>query len=78
MSYMKNRKKYKMLTWRSLFFPINRFYIGRTKGIILRSCTFNLFFFGWFLDLFYMDKVFDELMTQRGYINTAARNNEED
>ena len=59
MSYMKNRKKYKMLTWCSLFFPI------------------NLFFFGWFLDLFYMDKVFDELMTQRGYINTAARNNEE-
>ncbi len=77
MSYMKNRKKYKMLTWCSLFFPINRFYIGRTKGIILRSCTFNLFFFGWFIDLFYMDKVFDELMAKRGYVNTVARNKEE-
>ena len=77
MSHMKNRTTYKVLTWCSWFFPINRFYIGDTKGIVLRGCTLNLVTIGWFKDLFYMDKTFDEAMAKRGYVNTVARNKEE-
>lgn len=54
---MKDRKTYKILTWCSFFFPINRFYIGNTKGIILRSISCNLLMFGWIGDLMYMDKI---------------------
>ena len=43
---MKDRKTYKILTWCSFFFPINRFYIGKTEGVVLRSLTMNLFFMG--------------------------------
>ena len=39
---MKDRKTYKILT-RCSFFPINRFYIVKTEGVILRNLTMNLF-----------------------------------
>lgn len=71
---MKDRKTYKILTWCSFFFPINMFYIGKTKGIILRSISCNLLMFGWIDDLLYMDKTFDEAMARRGYVNTNIRN----
>lgn len=71
---MKDRKTYKILTWCSFFFPINRFYIGNTKGIILRSISCNLLMFGWIGDLMYMDKTFDEAMAKRGYVNTNIHN----
>jgi hypothetical protein len=50
------------------------FYIGNTKGIILRSISCNLLMFGWIDDLLYMDKTFDEAMARRGYVNTNIRN----
>lgn len=50
------------------------FYIGKTKGIILRSISCNLLMFGWIGDLLYMDKTFDEAMARRGYVNTNIRN----
>ena len=72
--FMKDRKTYKILTWCSFFFPINRFYIGKTEGILLRCMSGNLMLFGWIGDLLYMDKTFDEAMAKRGYINTTIRN----
>ena len=71
---MKDRQTYKILTWCSFFFPINRFYIGKTEGIIWRSITGNFAVIGWVGDLLYMDKTFDEAMAKRGYMNTAIRN----
>ena len=71
---MKDRKTYKILTRCSFFFPINRFYIGKTGSVILRSLTMNLFFIGWLGDLLYMDKAFDEAMAKPGYMNTTIRN----
>ena len=71
---MKDRKTYKILTWCNFFFPINHFYIGKTRGVILRSLTMNLFFIGWLGDLLYMDKAFDEAMAKPGYMNTTIRN----
>jgi len=34
----------------------------------------NYFLFGWFIDLLYMNKTFDEAMTKRGFVNTNIRN----
>lgn len=72
--FMKDRKTYKILIWCSFFFPINRFYIGKTEGVILRSISCNLMMFGWIGDLLYMDKTFDEAMAKHGYMNTAICN----
>ncbi len=76
---MKDRKTYKTLTiiGACLLFcgiPINRFYLGRTEGILFRTLTFNYFFVGAWLDLLYMDKAFDEAVAKRGFVNTNARN----
>lgn len=71
---MKDRKTYKILTYCSFMFPINRFYIGRTRGILMRSITCNYVMFGWIGDLMYMDKTFDEAMAKRGFMNTDTRN----
>ncbi|MGY3778292.1 hypothetical protein [Isobaculum melis] len=78
---MKNRKIYKLLTILGACFlflgmPINRLYIGNTKGILKRCLTLNYLFFGAWSDLFYMDKTFDEAMTSRGFVNTTRRSNE--
>lgn len=72
---MKDRKTYKILTILGLvwLFPINRIYLGE-KGILLRFLTMNYFYVGAIADLFYMDKRFDEAMTNRGFINTNVRN----
>lgn len=72
---MKNRKTYKILTVLGLLwaFPINRIYLGE-KGVILRFLTLNYFYFGAIVDLFYMDKRFDEAMSKRGFNNTEIRN----
>ena len=76
---MKDRKTYKLLTILGacmifIGIPVNRFYIGNTKGIFIRTITLNYFFFGAWADLLYMDKAFDEAMTKRGFINTNVRN----
>ena len=54
--------------------PLNRFYLGHTKGILTRSITINYMMMGWVGDLFYMDKTFDEAMAKRGFVNTDIRN----
>ncbi|AVI93419.1 protein of unknown function [Oenococcus oeni] len=72
---MKNYDKYKRLCWLSIIFPFNRWYIGSNKKI-LRSFTLNLFFCGWFFDLFYRQQKFDEAMAKRGFMNTDIRNNQ--
>lgn len=71
---MKDRRTYKILTACSFMLPINRFYLSNLKGIFLRCITINYFLLGWFADLFYMDKTFDEAMTKRGFANTNIRN----
>ena len=71
---MKDRKTYKILTACSFMLPLNRFYLGNLKGVLLRSITINYFLFGWFGDLLYMDKTFDEAMAKRGFANTNIRN----
>lgn len=71
---MKDRKTYKILTACSFMLPLNRFYLGNLKGVLLRSITINYFLFGWFGDLLYMDKRFDEAMAKRGFANTDIRN----
>ncbi len=71
---MKNRKTYKILTVCSFMLPLNRFYLGNLKGVFLRSITINYILFGWFADLLYMDKTFDEAMAKRGFTNTDIRN----
>ena len=71
---MKNRKTYKLLTACSFVLPINRWYLGNTKGAIGRSITANYFLMGWLSDLLYMDKMFDEAKAKRGFINTNIRN----
>ena len=72
---MKSRKTYKILTLLGLLwiFPINRIYLGE-KGIFIRIITANFFYIGALLDVFYMDKRFDEAMTKRGFVNTDVRN----
>lgn len=77
---MKNRKTYKILTIIGACFlfvgmPVNRFYLGLTDGIFGRVITLNYFFIGAWIDLFYMDKTFDEAMSKRGFMNTSIRNN---
>jgi len=74
---MKNRKAYKILTFCSFMFPLNRFYIGNLKGVFLRSISLNYALIGWILDMFYMDKSFDEAMAKRGFINTNTRNEQD-
>lgn len=71
---MKDRKTYKILTWCSFCLPINRWYLGNSKGWLGRSITANYMLFGWIGDLFYMDKTFDEAMAKRGFANTDIRN----
>ena len=71
---MKDRRTYKILTACSFILPINRFYLGNLKGAFLRCITMNYFLFGWFIDLLYMNKTFDEAMTKRGFVNTNIRN----
>jgi len=76
---LKDRKTYKILTIVGACFlfcgiPVNRFYLGLTEGIVLRTITLNFIFIGAFIDLFFMDKTFDEAMTKRGFINTSFRN----
>lgn len=71
---MKNRKTYKILTTFSFMLPLNRFYLGNLKGVLLRSVTVNYLLFGWLADLLYMDKTFDEAMAKRGFSNTDIRN----
>lgn len=76
---MKDRKTYKILTIIGTCFlfcgmPVNRFYIGLTDGIWGRVFTLNYFFIGAWIDLFYMDKTFDEAMAKRGFMNTDVRN----
>jgi hypothetical protein len=72
---MKDRKTYKILTIAGLLlpFPMNRIYLGE-KGIFGRFITLNYFYFGGIIDLFYMDKRFDETMAKRGFLNTEIRN----
>lgn len=72
--FYKRPQNIQILTWCSFFFPINRFYIGKTEGILLRCMSANLMLFGWISDLLYMDKTFDEAMAKRGYMNTIIRN----
>lgn len=55
---MKGYKTYKILTWCSFFFPIDRFYISKTDGILIRCVRGNLMLFGWIGDLLYTDKTF--------------------
>ena len=71
---MKDRKTYKILTFCNLLFPfaINRIYLG--NATLRRIITLDYFYLGALTDLFYMDKTFDEAMTERGYINTDIRN----
>ena len=71
---MKDRKTYKILTLCNLLCPIgiNRFYLG--TGSLGRVITLNYFFIGAWIDLFYMDKTFDEAMAKRGFMNTNIRN----
>lgn len=57
-----------------LFFRLIAGIIGSNKKI-LRSFTLNLFFCGWFFDLFYRQQKFDEAMAKRGFMNTDIRNN---
>ena len=76
---MKDHKTYKILTIVGACFlfcgiPVNRFYLGLTEGIFLRTITLNFFFIGAFMDLFYMEKTFDEAMAKRGFMNTNIRN----
>ena len=71
---MKDRRAYKILTACSFILPINRFYLGNLKGMFLRCITMSYFLFGWFIDLLYMNKTFDEAMTKRGFVNTNIRN----
>jgi TM2 domain-containing membrane protein YozV len=76
---MKDRKIYKTLTIIGACFlfcgiPINRFYLGLTKGIFLRTITLNYFLIGAWIDLFFMDKTFDEAMAKRGFLNSNIRN----
>ena len=40
--------------------PLNRFYLGNIKGVLLRYITINYFLLSWVGDLVYMDKTFDE------------------
>ena len=69
---MKSRNTYKLLTWLSIFFPLDRLYIGR--HCFWRCVTFNICMIGWLQDLFYRDKTFDEAMAKRGFNNTQIRN----
>ncbi|MDR3116371.1 MAG: hypothetical protein LBT91_00820 [Bifidobacteriaceae bacterium] len=73
---MKNRQTYKMLTYFSFLCPLNRIYLGE-KGVIKRILTGNYFCMGWIGDLLYMDKRFNEAMAKQGFMNTQARNKEE-
>lgn len=70
---MKDRKTYKILTLLGLAWviPVNRMYTGEPWG--WRLVTFNYFYIGALLDLFYMDKRFDEAVTLRGYVDTTRR-----
>ena len=74
---MKDRKTYRVLTACSFILPINRWYLGNTKGWFWRSVTANYLFIGWLGDLAYMDKTFDEAMAKRGFTNTDIRNEQE-
>lgn len=71
---MKDRNTYKKLTYLSIILPINRWYLGNAQGAFWRSVTANYFLVGWIQDMFYMDKVFDEVMAKRGFANTETRN----
>ena len=71
---MKDRKTYKILTFCSVMFPINRFYSGEKIGA--RWWTLNYFLAGWIADMLYMDKRFDEAMMKRGFTNTDIRNSQ--
>ncbi len=71
---MKNRKTYKTLTYCSFILPLNRYYLGNSNGVVGRSITCNYLFMGWFGDMLYMDKTFDEAMAKRGFANTDIRN----
>ncbi len=73
---MKNRKTYRTLTIIGAFcgIPINRFYLGLTKGLFLRTITLNYFLVGAWTDLLFMNKTFDETMAKRGFTNTEVRN----
>ena len=73
---MKDRKTYKILTYCSFILPLNRFYSGES-GLFIRSITMNLFMIGWIMDMFYMDKRFDEAMAKRGFVNTRIRNKQD-
>jgi len=70
---MKDRQTYKILTCCSFVFPINRFYLGE-KVSLGRILFFNYMTLGWYKDLLYMDKRFDEAMAKRGFTNTNIRN----
>lgn len=76
---MKDRKTYKTLTIIGAFcgIPINRFYLGLTRGIFFRTITLNYFLIGAWIDLFFMDKTFDEAMAKRGFVNSNIRNEQE-
>lgn len=67
---MKNRTTYKVLTWLSWFVPMNRFYLGERISL-MRLITLNYFMMGIFVDLFYMDKRFDEAMAKRGFVKAG-------
>lgn len=71
---MKDRTTYRILTIIALFvpFPLNRIYLGE-KGVLWRCLTLNWFWLGGLMDLFYMDKRFDEAMAKRGFVNTKLR-----
>lgn len=71
---MKDRKTFKTLTYLSFILPINRWYLGNTRGWFWRSVSANYFFVGWISDMLYMDKTFDEAMAKRGFTNTDLRN----
>jgi len=71
---MKDRKTYKILSAVALLLPLplNRMYLG--EPFFGRLITLNYFYVGGIIDLFYMDKRFDEAMVKRGYANTTVRN----
>jgi hypothetical protein len=72
-SAVKSRSTYKTFTLLSVFFPLNRIYLG-TEVSAGRLLTGNYLGFGWLMDLMYMDKTFDEAMAKRGFMNTDIRN----
>lgn len=70
---MKNYKTFLILTWLSWCLPLGRIYLGR--NFLLRVFTLNWFGWGFFTDIFYTRKQFDEAMAKRGFVNTDIRNN---